>query len=229
MPPGGGTERQGRRPGALLTRAWPRAAAVLARAAPSGAPRVARCGPAADNALPGATSRAAAGQTPAWRPPPRAGPSAPRPAPPRLPPRLSGAPRALSAGLLPTPSSAPLPLSSAALLAGLLAPFSGLLHPIFASLLIGSLPPHKTRGEHLEPQHPVTAGLAGRVRERTPQLGSPENFLKLDRVAAHSLNPFPARALFPSTQTALGFFHLTKQGTGSQRQLLWGWLFDSTS
>lgn len=102
MPPGGGTERQGRRPGAFLSRAWPPAAAVLARAAPSGAPRVARRGPAADNALPGATSRAAARQTPAWRPPPRAGPSAPRPAPPGFP-RVCQGRRARSA-----PASFPL-------------------------------------------------------------------------------------------------------------------------
>lgn len=215
MPPGGWARRRGRRPGARRSHARPRAAAVRAREAPSGAPRVARRGPAADNALPRATSRAAARQTPARRPPPRAGPSAPRPAPPGFPLVCQGA-VALSAGLLPARPSPPLPLSSPALPAGPLAPFSGLLHPIFASLLIGSFPPHKATGEHLQPQHPVTAGLAGRVREGTPQLGSQENFLKLDRVAAHNLNPFPARPLFTSTQTALGFSHLTKQGTASE-------------
>ena len=128
---------------------------------------------------------------------------------------MSGALLALGAGLLLAGPSPLLPLSSPALPAGLLAPFSGLQHPVFASLLIGSFPSHKARGEHLEPQHPVTVGLAGRVREGTRQLGSPENFLKLDRVEAHNVNPFPTRPLFVPTQADLGFFHLTQQGTAN--------------
>lgn len=152
----------------------PQAAAVRARAAPSAAPRAARSGPAADNALPGATSRAAAArQTPARRPPPRAGPSAPKPAPHDFPLDCQGR-RARSAPA----SSPPLPLPAPAPPAGLLAPFPSLQHPVFASLPIGSCPPHKAGREHLK-----RSILLQRASQRgpggggAPQLGSPENFL----------------------------------------------------
>lgn len=194
MPPGDGSQRLGRQPGALLTRAGARAAAVLARAAPSSAPRVARRDPAADNALPGATSRAAARQAPAWRPPPRAGPSAPKPAPPSASPSpVRGAVRAQRR---PPPHSAlPAPPSPPPLLSRV------------------SSPPFRVSCTQFLPRSVLvlSSSLAGKVREGPPQLGCPENFQKLGRVAAHHLNPLPARPQVASTRTAL-IFHLTKWG-----------------
>lgn len=131
----------------------PRATAVPAPAAPSAAPRVVRRGPAADNALPGATSRAAAGRPPAWRPPPRAGPSAPRRAPPGVPLVCQGR-RALSAGLLP-PRPAPPPrrpaLSPPPLLPRVPAPPSRADCTHFLLAPYWLLPAYRAGGERPEP------------------------------------------------------------------------------
>lgn len=212
MPPRVGAQRRGDR----QTRSGPARGRGLQ---PSGrgrrrplSPLVPRRGPAADNALPGATSRAAARQTPSWRPPPRAGPCAPSRAPPGFPLSCQG--RRWRSAPAPPRSALPapprlLPRSSR----GPPRPLFGFTAPNFCLAPHWFFPLAQSKGR--APRAPASCYSRPRRQGRggTRPLGSPENFLKLDRVAAHSLNPFPPRPLFASTHVDFAFSHLAKQGT----------------